>query len=48
MCGCWVCRAVLSLAVAGAEEELDAMLSDWAAQMQQVHRPFPDRVFQID
>ena len=43
-----MCRAVLSLAAEGAEEELDAMLSDWAAQMQQVHRPFPDRVFQID
>ena len=27
---------MLSLAAEGAEEELDAMLSDWAAQMQQV------------
>ena len=43
MCGCWVCRAVLSLAAEGAEEELDAMLSDWAAQMQQVP-PAPSAV----
>ena len=39
---------MLSLAAKGAEEELDAMLSDWAAQMQQVPPlPLPPQILRL-